>query len=32
MNITKDELEIFSRQLIIKDFDEKNFKNLQKKL
>ena len=31
MNITKDELEIFSRQLIIKDFDEKSFKNLQKK-
>ena len=31
MSITKDELEIFSRQLIINDFNEKNFKKLQNK-
>jgi len=31
VNITEEELEIFSRQLILKDFNEKNFNELQKK-
>ena len=31
MNIKKEELEIFSRQLILKDFNEENFNELQKK-
>ena len=31
MNITEEELEIFSRQLILKDFKEEKFNELQKK-
>jgi len=31
VNIKKEELEIFSRQLILKDFNEENFNELQKK-
>ena len=31
MNVTEEELEIFSRQLILKDFKEEKFNELQKK-
>ena len=31
MNVSEQELEIFSRNLILKEFDEKSFKNLQNK-
>ena len=32
MNINEEELEIFSRQLIMEDFSEKNFYSLQNKI